>query len=296
MKNRYLTQKSDSFVDEFKDNGFVSLEEAIYFFQTYPFVEELKETKKNEGQNRFSKIVFQSDNNQKLSIWIENNEGTFLYYENEKQFAQFFISKNCNENIEGLNVEYFINLFFKNNIEEKLNLKNIPPNLKVKKELITFSFENSKKLNTLYNSIPWFIISVVFLFYDYQSKFGMVIYAHITLSLFWLPSLFLFLSYWLINKNAIVKIDSFENIISYQKDNKKIMFNRNEIDKCILNEEESTSNRSNTKKFSYLHITLFNKEEIIITNFITEPRTIINLLNLNYKVNDRLMSILPLPF
>ncbi|HJS01677.1 MAG TPA: hypothetical protein VJ780_12160, partial [Flavobacterium sp.] len=159
-----------------------------------------------------------------------------------------------------------------------------------------FSFENSKKLNTLYNSIPWFIISVVFLFYDYQSKFGMVIYAHITLSLFWLPSLFLFLSYWLINKNAIVKIDSFENIISYQKDNKKIMFNRNEIDKCILNEEESTSNRSNTKKFSYLHITLFNKEEIIITNFITEPRTIINLLNLNYKVNDRLMSILPLPF
>jgi hypothetical protein len=294
VKNRYLTQRFDSFIDEYKDNGFVSLEKAIEFFKTYPFDEELKEVKKSEIENRFSKIAFQSENNQKLSIWIENNEGYFLYYDNEKEFAQFFISRNFNENVEGLDVEYFLNLFFANNIEEKLNLKNIKPNLKVKKQLINFSFEDSKKLNTLYSSIPWFIGSLIFLIYDYyQSKFGMVIYVHIMLSLFWLPSLLLYLSYWRINKNAIVKIDSFENIISYQKDGKRIIFNRNEIDKCVINEEESTSNRSNTKKFSYLHITLFNKEEIIITNFITEPHNIVNLLKLNYKVNDRYMAILP---
>jgi hypothetical protein len=293
LKNRYLTQRFDSFIDEYKDNGLVSLEKAIDFFNTYPFDEELKEVKKNEIVNRFSKIAFESENNQKLSIWIENDEGYFLYYENEKEFAQFFISRNFNENVEGLEVEYFLNLFFANNIEEKLNLKNIEPNLKSKKQLIYFSFEDSKKLNTLYSSIPWFIGSLIFLIYDYQSKFGMVIYAHIILSLFWLPSLLLYLSYWRINKNAIVKIDSFENIISYQKDGKRIVFNRNEIDKCVINEEESTSNRSNTKKFSYLHITLFNKEEIIFTNFITEPHNIVNLLKLNYKVNDRYMAILP---
>lgn len=293
MKNRYLTQKYDSFIDEFKDNGFVDLEKAIEYFQAYPFEEELKETKTKLIENRFSKVIFQNEIDKKLSIWIENNQGTFLSYENGKQSAQFFISKNFNENIEGLNVEYFLNLFFIEKIEEKLNLKKINSTLKIKKQIITFPFAKSEKINTLYNSIPWFIGSIIFLIYDYQSKFPIAIYAHLMLSLFWLPSFFLFSSYWLKNKNAVVKIDTFENILSYEKDGKKIKFNRNEIDKCIINEEESTSIRSNTKKFSYLHIVLLNKEEVIITNFITEPHNIEKLLNLNCKINDTYMAILP---
>lgn len=294
MKNRYLTQKTDSFTDEFKDNGTVDLEQAIEYFRKYPFEEELKETKKNEIQNRFSKIVFENQNNKKITIWIKDSNGTFLRYENEKQFAQFFISKNFNENKEGLSVEYFLNLFFSGNIEEKLNLKNQKSITKIEKQLITFSFNDSKKIKNLFNSIPWFLGSIIFEFYDYQSKFGISIYLHLILSFFWLPSVLLFLSYWRINKNAIVKIDSLEKTLSYEKDGKRIKFNRNEIDKCIINEEKSSSSRSNTKNFSYLRIILFNKKEVIITNFITEPHNIVNYLNLNYKINDRYMAILPL--
>ncbi len=293
MKIRYLTQKTDSFIDEFKDKGTVDLEQAISYFRAYPFEEELKETKKNEIQNRFSKIIFENENNKKISIWIEDNNGTFLCYENGKQFAQFFISKNFNENNEGLNVEYFLNLFFSENIEEKLNLKNLKSTPIIEKQLITFSFNDSKKIKNLYNSIPWFLGSIIFLFYDYQSKFGMAIYLHLIFSFFWLPSILLFLSYWRINKNAIVKIDSVEKTLSYEKDGKKLIFNRNEIDKCIINEEESSSSRSNTKSFSYLRIILLDKKEIIITSFITEPHNITKHLNLNYKVNDRYMAILP---
>jgi hypothetical protein len=293
LKIRYLIQKSDYFIDEFKEIGFVDLEQAINSFKEFPFEEELIETKRKEIANRFSKIIFQSDNSKKVTIWIENNEGFFFCYENGKQFSQFFISNNFVENKEGLTVEYFLNIFFSGNIEEKLNLKNIKPIQKIEKRVITFSFNDSTKIYTLYNSIPWFIGSIIFLIYDYQNKSGMMIYAHLILSLFWLPSLYLFLSYWRINKNATVKIDTFENVLSYQKDGKRTTFNRNEIDKCLINEEESTSSRSNTKKFSYLHIILLNKEEIIITNFITEPHNIVNLLNLNYKVNDRYMATLP---
>ena len=293
MKNRYLTQKYNSFIDEFQDNGFVNLEKAIECFEEYPFEEELREAKTKLIKNRYSKVIFQNETYKKLSIWIENNQGTFLSYENGKESAQFFISKNFNENMEGLNVEYFLNLFFTEKIEEKLNLKKIESSLKIKKQIITYSFNDSEKINTLYNSIPWFIFSTIFLIYDYQSKFEMVVYVHLMLSLFWLPSLFLFLSYWIKNKNAIVIIDTFENILSYEKDGKRIKFNRNEIDKCVINEEESTSIRSNTKKFSYLHIVLSNKKEVIITNFITEPHNIVKLLSLNYKINDTYMAILP---
>lgn len=293
LKNRYLTQKTDSFIDEFKDNGTVDLEQAIGYFRAYPFEEELKETKKNEIQNRFSKIIFENENSKKISIWIEDNNGTFLCYENGKQFAQFFISKNFNENNEGLDVEYFLNLFFLGNIEEKLNLKNLNSTSKIEKQLITFSFNDSKKIKNLFNSIPWFLGSIIFLFYDYQSKFEMAIYLHLIFSLFWLPSLFLYLSYWKINKNAVIKIDSFEKTLTYEKDGKRIKFNRNEIEKCIINEEETSSSRSNTKSFSYLRIILLDKKEIIITNFITEPHNITKLLNLNYKINDTYMAILP---
>ncbi len=293
MKNRYLTQKTNSFIDEFKDNGTVDLEQAIGYFRAYPFEEELKETKKNEIQNRFSKIIFENENRKKISIWIEDNNGTFLCYENGKQFAQFFISKNFNENNEGLDVEYFLNLFFSGNIEEKLNLKNLNSTSKIEKQQITFSFNDSKKIKNLFNSIPWFLGSIIFLFYDYQSKFEMAIYLHLIFSLFWLPSLFLYLSYWRINKNAVIKIDSFEKTLTYEKDGKRIKFNRNEIEKCIINEEESSSSRSNTKSFSYLRIILLDKKEIIITSFITEPHNITKLLNLNYKTNDTYMAILP---
>jgi hypothetical protein len=293
VKNRYLTQKTNSFIDEFKDNGTVDLEQAIGYFRAYPFEEELKETKKNEIQNRFSKIIFENENRKKISIWIEDNNGTFLCYENGKQFAQFFISKNFNENNEGLDVEYFLNLFFSGNIEEKLNLKNLNSTSKIEKQQITFSFNDSKKIKNLFNSIPWFLGSIIFLFYDYQSKFEMAIYLHLIFSLFWLPSLFLYLSYWRINKNAVIKIDSFEKTLTYEKDGKRIKFNRNEIEKCIINEEESSSSRSNTKSFSYLRIILLDKKEIIITSFITEPHNITKLLNLNYKTNDTYMAILP---
>ena len=112
MEFRCLIQKADFFIDEFKDNGIVNLQQAIDFFRIYPFKEELKETQEKEIMNRYSKILFQSVDNKTLTIWTENNDGIILLYENEKQYAQFFISDDFNINKEGLSVEYFLKLFF----------------------------------------------------------------------------------------------------------------------------------------------------------------------------------------
>lgn len=290
LEVRYLIQKPDDFIDEFKEIGIVNLKQAINSFREFPFEKDLIETRQKEIKNRFSKIVFQSNDGKKVTIWAENNKGFFFCYENEKKSSQIFISDNFIENKEGLSVEYFLSLFFSENIEKELKLKKIKTNRKIRKQITTFSFNDFPKAYTLYNSIPWFVISVILIIYDFGTQSGELTYVHLVLSLFWLPALYLYISYWKINNNASITIDNFENILTYQKDEKKISFNRNEIDKCTINIEESTSSRSNTKEFSYLHIVLLTKEEIIITNFITEPYNIVELLNLNYKVNDRYMA------
>ena len=130
-------------------------------------------------------------------------------------------------------------------------------------------------------TIPWLILSIIAFVYDYNNKFQMGIYVHMILCLFWLPSFILYISYWIKNENAIVKIDPLEKTIAYEKDGKRVIFNRNEIVKCFINEEASSSARSNTKSYKYIHFILKDKRDVIITNFITEPENIAKTLNLN---------------
>jgi hypothetical protein len=293
MKYQYLIQKADFFIDEFKDNGTVTLEQAINFFRIYPFKEELMKFQEKEIINRFSKILFKTEDDITLSIWIENNNGYILLYENKKQFAEFFISNDFNENKKGLSVEYFLELFFFQKIEEELNLKNKRIQLKRNIQPIIFTFKNTNKINNLYRSIPWLILSIIIFIYDYNNNFKIGLYVQLIFCLFWLPSFILYLSYWKKNENATVKIDPLEKTIVYEKGGKSVKFNRNEIVKCFINEETSTSVRSNTKSYKYIHFILKDKRAVIITNFITEPENIAKPLNLNCTINDRYISFLP---
>ena len=292
MVYKCLSQRPDDFIDEFNDNGFVNLEEAINFFRTYPFVEELKLVRSNELTERFSIIKFQNNSNCMLSIWKENLDGTFLCYENENQFAQFFISNNFLENKDGLNTDYFIKLFFLETIENEITLKKKIKSNDIRKQPIAFSFnDDTKKIRNLYASLPWFVFSMLFLILGYKHMSDLI-FLHVILSLFWLPSCYLYLSYMRVNKNAKVKIDYSQKSLSYEKDGKRIKFNRSEIDKCFIY-EVSASSRLNTKSFSYLHIVLFDRRRIVITNFIADPRNVVNYLDLNYKVDEVMIPFLP---
>lgn len=231
-----LSQKPDDFIDEFHDNGFVNIEQAIIFFKNYPFEEELNQARNNGLHDRFSTLQFANDSNCRLLIWIESLEGIFLRYENGKQFSQFFVSNNFFENRKQLNVEYFINLFFLDKIEEEIILKVQRKANNINKQPIVFSFnDNPKKAKNLYPAIPWFCLTT-FPFVYFYFNMEDITYLSLIFSLFWLPSCFLFLTYWRVNKNAIVKIDYSQKTISYEKDGKRIKFNRNEIDKCYIYE------------------------------------------------------------
>ncbi len=292
MEYKCLSQQPDDFIDEFHDNGIVNIEQAVNFFRAYPFVEELKKARNNELTNRFSTIKFQNDSNCALSIWKENLDGTFLCYENEKQASQFFISNNFLENKESVSVEFFIELFFSETIENEITLKKKIKFNDIRKQPISFSFnDDTKKIRNLYASMPWFVLSILFLVFSYEYMSEMI-YFHLILSLFWLPSCYLYISYWKANKNAVVKIDFSQKTLSYEKDGKRIKFNRNEIDKCFIY-EVSPSSRVNTKSFSYLHIVLFDRRRIVITNFIAEPRNVVNYMDLNCKVDEVMIPFLP---
>lgn len=287
MVYKCLSQKPDDFIDEFHDNGFVNLEQAINFFRVYPFVEELKQVRSNELTDRFPIIIFQNDLNCKLSIWKENSDGTFLCYENEKQSSQFFISNNFLENKEGVSVKFFIELFFSETIENEITLKKKRKSNDIRKQPITFSFnDNTQKIGNFYELIPWFIATVFIFVFNLDD-----LYLSLAFSLLWLPSCCLFLTYWRVNKNAVVKIDYSQKTLSYNKDGMRIKFNRNEIDKCFI--YEVSSSRSMFSSYSYLHIVLSDRRRIVITNFMTEPRNIVKYLDLNYKVDEVIIPFLP---
>lgn len=296
MVYKCLSQKPYDFIDEFHDNGFLNLEQAINFFQAYPFEEELRDARNNELTDRFSIIKFQNDSNCALSIWKENSDGTFLYYENGKQFAQFFVSNNFLENKEGVSVQRFIELFFSETIESEIILKEFDDEITLEelaksddihKKEITFSFnDNTQKIGNFYELIPWFIATVFIFVFNLDN-----LYLSLAFSLLWLPSCCLFLTYWRVNKNAVVKIDYSQKTLSYNKDGMRIKFNRNEIDKCFI--YEVSSSRSMFSSYSYLHIVLSDRRRIVITNFMTEPRNIVKYLDLNYKVDEVIIPFLP---
>lgn len=307
MKYTCNIKKAHFFIDQIEELGKVSLSQAIKIFQNFPFKDQFKEVNNRELTSCFPTISFNSEDGKVLIIWAKNDKGFFIHYDNGNQVSNFYLSYDFEINPQGITVEEYIDFFFKQNIESKLKLTNKNTNIvdeedidndaeneiqKVQSDIITFSFSNTKKINSFLWILPFLAISCYIFKIDFDNNFDLGLKLHLLLSLLWLPTVIIHITYWLKNRDSVVIIDIKEKRLIYKKGTKIINFNREEIDNCEIN--KSSSRIASWGQYCYILIVLKDKRQIVITNFITEPNNIINSLNLNYKVDIRIIPFLPL--
>jgi len=299
MTFTYNIQKVDFFVDQIEDKGQIDLDGAIDAFQNFRFADQLKQADERELTSCLPTISFKSNDGKTLGIWAQDDKGFFLHYDNGSKVSEFFLSNDFEKNPEGLVAEEFIEQFFDGTIEQLLKLEDkltegneseVKPT--TSNQLIEFSFANTKKIKYYLWTVP-FLIMAVFLFKtDIEKHFELGWGLHIMCSFLWLPGTIVHLSYWLKNHNVTVRVDPQAKTLEYEKDGQVIKINRNEIYNCELN--ETRSGRAPWNSYRYLWIVLNDRKQIVITNFITEPENIINLLKLNFKTDRRTIPFLPI--
>ncbi|HEY4784446.1 MAG TPA: hypothetical protein VIH57_00290 [Bacteroidales bacterium] len=298
MTITYQIQKVDFFVDQIEDKGQIDLEDAISVFQNFPFEDQLRQASDRELTSCLPSITFVSSLGASLKIFAQDTNGFFLHYDNGIKEADFYLSNDYNRNPEGLNVEEFIEQFFNGNIEQSLKLvdrqeesDNDQLIQSGKKHFVTYSYKQNNFKYYLW-TVPFLIFSLIVLaifhFKNLENEWGVTLLS----SVLWLPGTIVHLTYWIKNKNTIVKIDTHQKTIEYEQNGYMIKFNRNEISKCELN--ISRSLQAPWSSYRYLLIILKDRRKIIITNFIIDPEDVIGLLKLNYRIDRRAVPFLPI--
>jgi hypothetical protein len=294
MKFTCYIQKVDFFIDQMEDKGEVNLEKAIEIFQNFPFDLQLKEARNRELTYRFPTVFFKSSDGKGLGIWKVDFDGFYIYYDNNNQVLNFFLSNNFEKNPKGLLVEEFIEYFFHQVIEDKLSLVNtviVEKEKTFEEKVLSFSFNASENFKSYFWTLPILIIYIFLSIADAMTKFDMSWTFHLLFIFMWLPTTLMHISYWLINYNAIVTIDSEEKTLTFKNDNKHVSFKREDIHYCELVEVDTV--RIPWKFYRYLLFELKDKRKIIITSFITEPENILNALKPNYKVVTKFLPFPP---
>ncbi len=288
----YSIKNFESFDDQIEDKRPINLEGAIDTFQS--LLSKRLLLQKEEDESYSPTITFYRLEGISLSIWASSNEGYSLLYENRNKTSEFFISKDFNLNPEGRNVEEFIEQFFNETIEESIELEehsasyNIENQLTKQKQIVTFSFHETKKIKHYLWSIPFLLLSLYLLVFHYNKFIELGWGLQLIISIMWLPSTIVYLTYWFKNKNAKVTINKKERTIEYEKDGQLTKFNLDEIYNCEIIEDRSWTN------YRYLHIRLNDHRRVVITNFITEPENIIDLLKLKHTSSVRIFAFLPI--
>ena len=298
MNISYSIQKVNFFADQFEDKGKIQEEDLIDAFYNFPFVEQFEEAKNRKLTSCFPKIIFKSDCGLSLSIWAESEEGFFLKYENESQESEFYISNEFNASNDGLIVEDIIELFSKGKIESLLTLRPkenadrlaaLSKKLKISNndQAKTYKYKEKKKFKHFTWLIVCLISTLIFSFFLEGRDFDIAWKIYLFFSMYWLPSLLLYFSYWLKNENTTILIDRELKTITYEKDGTRIKLNRADICDCSL--IETRSSRRFVHSFRYLSIEQKNERNFVITNLIVEPELIIEALNLHYRVKRKFL-------
>lgn len=303
MNFTYNIQKVNFYVDQFEEKGQVTLKQAIEVFQSFPFIEQLEEKSNREMTSCWPKITFRTEDGKLLSIWAEHSDGFYLHYGNGDKVSDIEISYDFVKNPHGLEVEDFIELFFKEKIEETIVLKeketqedylfdkDIPTEKSNHKRILTYSFDETPSFYHLHWSLVWFALTL-FSFVTNIIKGGNLEWVILVMAFFWLPNFILHTTYWFFSKGTYVSIDTISKSIEIERDGVIRKFTRKDIQTCELHEAKSSKAKA-MGDYRYLLFELSDHSKIVVTNFVTEPENILEPLKLNYKVNGRTFAFLP---
>jgi len=285
-------QLSENYSDKFVQKGTIDKEKAVKEFQLFPWEKEIDDYKTRNDNPTIPKIVFDSDDDRQLIISSTSNKGFEIEYTNNatNKFSDFYLSNNFEKN--NFVPEEIIEFYFGNNLEQHLNLKDIPKPIEKKiiekkpiekKSLNNVEFSYKSNLRPLF-SFNFFLnlaISVVYLIISIKEpsvpKFGLLFFL-----LTWPIPIFVHLSYYLKNNDAKVIIDTRNHDLTFIKGSKEIKFNRDDIFRCQIIYSKS-SRMSMCDDYSYVWFILNDRTYVVITHFIADPNEIVETLNCKFE-------------
>uniref|UniRef100_A0A7S2P5F2 PH domain-containing protein n=1 Tax=Leptocylindrus danicus TaxID=163516 RepID=A0A7S2P5F2_9STRA len=156
------------------------------------------------------------------------------------------------------------------------------------RKTLKFSFGEIKPFKFLNLTIFWILFNVAAMYLLYtngviqqNSQLGIVI--QVGFSLFWLPGIYLYFTYRKENFNSVLILNTKDELVEYKAENKKLKFNKSEIQSCYL--VESRSILAPWSTFKYFRIRLNDGKSICITCLLTNVHEIINLMNVEFIYN-----------
>lgn len=290
MKFSYHIKNADSYFGEVTEMGETDLENAITYFQNFPFDEIWKTAKKKADSPERPEITFQSQDGKSLTIWSNGNAGFSFSYFNGQQVGEAFLSADVRKNPKGYCIEMFIEKFFDQTIESWLILadyKEDPDATDIDtpdgtKGIISFTSKENNGMPYIY-WIMFLLLNLVALRMSWvQSKSfsELDLFLSILLGCFWFPGAYLQVSYWLHDRSSCLTIDTKNKTMEWLTKMDSVRFNRSDV----LRTEIHKGRRS---QYSFLKVILKDGRIVVITSLTVEPDVVPELLGLPFKTINR---------
>ena len=290
MKFSYHIKNADSFSGEVREMGETDLENAITYFQNFPFEEVWKTAKMKADSPERPTITIKSEDGKSLTIWSDGTAGFSFSYFNGKQVGDAFLAADVTKNPKGYSIEMFIEKFFDQTIEPWLNLVDYMEEpdatemdtLDRNKGIVTFTTKENKGRPYVF-WIMFLLLNLVALRMSWvQSKsFSEVdVFVSILLGFFWLPGVYLQVSYWLHDKSSCLIINTKDKTLERLTKMDSVKFNRNEVLRTEIHE-------GRRPQYSFLKIMLNDGRNIVITSLTVDPGVVPELLGLPFKTIKR---------
>jgi hypothetical protein len=194
-------QLSESYSDQFHQKGPIDKEKAIDEFQLFPWDKEIDDYRRRHDNPTSPKIIFTDANGRELMIAAINTKGYELEYTHTAsgKRAELYISNSFESS--ALTVEEMIGLFFDNNIEQHLKLRDIPPpqthETKPKPvgkgEGTVFTPGSLSFINL--TGFSWIVLAILYYLLWRHPENRMPFIGNVFLAFLWLPPLVVHISY-----------------------------------------------------------------------------------------------------
>jgi hypothetical protein len=301
MTFTYSVQWAQNRPDEVQTKGEVTLETAIDYFQQFPWTEQAEIVVQRTNDSITSTpptLIFTNAKNEHLAIYPANGNGFHVSYETATHFSDIYISNDFTKNPEGNTVEALIEYFFNDCIASTLILSEKPTEnfeeMPFKSYL--FNSQSTKKTKYLWPLVLSIGLLVVFLYFlvDYSVYHGTIIgngfYLLATPFIISLPTIFLYIHYFLADKYKTLEINTRSEQIIITDRKKTVHIHRKDIQECTV--IFVANRRLFWSDFQYLRIKINDTTSFIITCLIADPEEIIGLLKVNYKKTNVFLPVL----
>jgi hypothetical protein len=278
--------------DEAEQKGEITLDGAIKVFQVFPWDEQLAiiEDRTEAGVTSNSPaIAFANTNDENLTISASDTEGFYIFYQASDYFAEGYLSNAFGKNADGTTVEEVIERYFNSSLDSILAFQPNDSAAEPKPMIARYDIRSGSRNGLLWSFVFAGVMDVfllITLIADSVNTGIRISVEHMAWMLlspwvFCLPVAFLYLQYFLTDRNKKIEINTETRQLVITNNGKSVVVNRKDIQECVF--VHSHNGRTFWSDFQYIRIKTSETTAFVITCLMASPYEIIDLMRVNYR-------------